>query len=1181
MLDNGYSLVRMEVYNWGNFHGYQKFDLRPSKDDGALFAPPSASAILGVNGSGKSTLIDALMITLLPFEGSVKLGVTNDVETGSSGGRTIRDYILGKHSATTGREGTLAASVGRKDGCSLVVLVFRHNRIPDRQITVGRIWWYQNFTVSETQLAFVAYDAISISQLCIEGVTPRSAKVFRQHCKDQLPHLQVFETLQAYFAALSGSFGKISKDDLKILNRAFYVKSISQIDSFIRENMLLEQESPNLERLLENVRNGQEIAYSIETCQSKIALIERILKDLRKLEKIAEGKLAVDRKENLLSLHQEWSELQRNKSELIKLKEEMEAGRDELPRMERAIQEARRMHVAIQSQIVHNDVDSRIAKLGVESDFLKERLAKNEKELAEVAIDAKKFAVKLPKKDETWARLRSEIGEGIELATERARKLREQLEGLRERKFDLDREGREVRDELEHLSKNKTLIPRELFAIKEDAIRELKIPAGRIVFVGELVQVKSECQTFRRAVESVLFPISRNLLCHPDHLDDLTKWLEKKGLRTDLVAKRITDVELSDDEGAWAGSGRRLAPAREAGSGRRGSGRFANTMTAQLQSRAASYNEESEGKFVLDMIEILPERQHPFTRYIWQWLRAKFDYRVVDVKELRSGDGELVTLEGLVKSDRRTMRKLKQGFQYSLGWDNRERIEELVGRLTEVNAQHARASAELQDLEARITFEEDRCRFMSGLRDRSLELETVEPDRARVVALAKEIDALERDNPDYKQLKKDEAALRDQLRTLEKKQNRLESDIENSEKRVRAIEPLLPAKEKEIKESLIYGELRLSLGGETALLEALDAIERELRDSKRTRLQMAAELKEKSASLERSADHARSAVSAALNGYKRDFNDPSLSYVVPENALVNGFVEEWSGAEIRLRKTELPQAQEKWKRFFDQILMDSIKDTINEIKSKLNDIERTILSINDVLKLTNFEDLPDDQRYLKINAERSADDRIRKFRKSITEIEKILGPGYRSQAEALSQDIMGVLVPFVDEFQKETAYRNYVTDVRNHFQFEVHSLRRTEGGVDELVEVFTGARRDAKSSAQTTQLAYALLASCLAYRFKFHDPIGSQETLRLIVLDEFGGKFDNEKPREILKLLDKMGFQSILVSPMSKADLLAEGISHLVFVHKVSATHSKVQSHEISSKADYDKLVRQMAGVTA
>ena len=53
MLNGGYSLSRVELLNWGNFHGYQKFALHESSNSGPLFAPPSASAILGINGSGK------------------------------------------------------------------------------------------------------------------------------------------------------------------------------------------------------------------------------------------------------------------------------------------------------------------------------------------------------------------------------------------------------------------------------------------------------------------------------------------------------------------------------------------------------------------------------------------------------------------------------------------------------------------------------------------------------------------------------------------------------------------------------------------------------------------------------------------------------------------------------------------------------------------------------------------------------------------------------------------------------------------------------------------------------------------------------------------------------------------------------------------------------------------------
>jgi uncharacterized protein YPO0396 len=1171
MLDNGYSLLRVELLNWGNFHGLQKFQLRSEHDDGPLFTAPSASAILGVNGSGKSTLIDALMIALLPFEGSLKLGVTNDVESGSAGGRTVRDYVLGKHSSTAGREASLASSMGRKDGCSIVLLVFQHNRVKTKTISIGRIWWYQNYVVSDSQLAFLAYDKLSIQLLCSEGKSPKGPKFFKQHGKEKLAHVQIFETMHAYFAAVSGSFGKISRDDLKILNRAFYVKSISQIDSFIRENMLIEQDSPHLDRLLENVRNGQEVALAIETCEIKIAFIERILKDLRKLEESAKQRLHCARQESLFAIFDDWTQLRANQQQIQNLAAELKEAESLLPEIRRGVADAERYYATIQSQIIHNDLDARLQKIEIEIKLLKERKEKGELYLRDAELKAKNLGLKLPKRGDSWLLLEADLDRKMSLNLERSDELKLEIHNAHLKKFELDREVKLLRQELEHLSRFKTLLPQDLYAIKEEAMKQLSIPASKIFFVGELLQVSADSKKFQRAIESVLFPISRNLLCHPDFIPALTKWLDQQGLKSDLIAKRIANAELNSEEGAWAGSARKMID-RPKSKMRGVSGQ------GMVSSVAKQYAESSP--YVLDMIEILPERHHVFTKYLWVWLRAKFDYLVADSKDFRTDQLNLVTLEGLVKSDSRTMRKLKQNFRFSLGWDTAERIAELTKSLNEFNSQDVNLRAEIHQKEKDLKTQQEQKYFYQDIKTHLRDLETLETDSMRIEQLSLDQQSLIRENPDYKQLKEREAELFVKLKALQKKENATEVSIETRAKQIATLSNLLPQKERELRESLVYSRIQSDLGGEGNLVEALQNIQLLLTKNKVSKLKLVSDLRAEIQNLDNSAERSRANAAANLNGFKRDFNDPNLSYILPESYRLAEFVTQWTQAETRLKETELPTAQEKWRQFFDQIMMDSVKDTINEVKSKINDVERSILSINEVLKITNFEDLPDDQRYLKINIESSKDERIRRFRRSIVDVEKILGPGVRSQVETQSQNIMRVLVPFVEEFQKETAYRAFVTDVRNHFQFEVHSLRRRVDADDELIEIFTGSRRDAKSSAQTTQLAYALLASCLAYRFKFHDPIGSQETPRILILDEFGGKFDNEKPREILKLLEKMGFQSILVSPMSKADLLAEGISHLVFVHKTSATQSKVQSFEITSKSEYDRLVLQMAGTS-
>lgn len=649
--------------------------------------------------------------------------------------------------------------------------------------------------------------------------------------------------------------------------------------------------------------------------------------------------------------------------------------------------------------------------------------------------------------------------------------------------------------------------------------------------------MKREFRHCRRAVESVLFSISRNLLCHPDDLAGFTKWLDQEGLRADVTAKRIELIELdAHPEEDFQDSG---------------------------------FSAES----ILNMIEVRSAADHPFSNYLWRWLRSTFDYELVDLKRFRAEEGKLVTAEGLVKKDRRTMRKLKKDLAFSLGWDNTEMIDRLTCELNRLNGEHLQIRDLIEGKLKEQSTVENCERLYLEIKDGYQSVSSLETDAARVEDLKAKKQSLIKDNPDYEALRTEVADLEVKSQGLMKGLMALESDHKTKGELLSKIKGLIPAKDAELNGSRLFKDLEAELGGKVKLENALLETEAELSRRAVSRLQAEGELKDEAQKAEAAKGRALSLAAVNLGNYRHNFNDPNMPYDIGVDFGVDHFLAEWNAAEDRLRGTDLPKAQEKWKKFFDQVLLDSVKDTINEIKSRVHEAGETIHSINEVLKLTNFEDLVTEKRYLRIDAQSSVDERIRKFRKSMGEVEKTLSPSMRSQIESQSQLIMSVLLPFVDDFQKDPAYRAYVTDVRNHFQFSVHSLRRESEGQDIVMEIFSGARKDAKSSAQTTQLAYALLASCLAYRFKFHDPVAGAETLRLIVLDEFGGKFDNEKPREILKLLDQMGFQSVLVSPMSKMDLLADGISHLVLVHKVSASRSKVQSYQLTSREDYDRLL--------
>src|SRR5579863_3521743 len=83
----GYRLDRLELLNWGTFHG-----------EGQVFTPRGEwSLLVGDNGSGKSTAIDAIRTLLVPprLLASSYNDASGDGRKTSGRDRTRRSYIRG------------------------------------------------------------------------------------------------------------------------------------------------------------------------------------------------------------------------------------------------------------------------------------------------------------------------------------------------------------------------------------------------------------------------------------------------------------------------------------------------------------------------------------------------------------------------------------------------------------------------------------------------------------------------------------------------------------------------------------------------------------------------------------------------------------------------------------------------------------------------------------------------------------------------------------------------------------------------------------------------------------------------------------------------------------------------------------------------------------------------------
>lgn len=1142
MIERGYSLVRMEILNWGNFQDAQAIDFRSSSDWGPLFQPAAAAAILGQNGSGKTSLIDGLMVTLLPFEHMVKLGVTHDVESGGSGGRSVRDYVLGKYSSSTAAGAIEPANIySRKNGCSMVLLQFQHNVQVDRFVTVGRVWWFQNFKLSDSNVFVLKHGQLSIKDLCPQGLLPRSQRDLKEKVLTKDSLIEIFDTANSYFLSLSTTFGNVTKDDLKILNRAFYVKSITQIDQFIRENMLIENECPHLEMLLENVQNGREVAAKIETCSEKLRRIEGIIKSVERLIQSAKTHKELVIQKRLFRIHSDWEKIQLGESQLTELEKLVIELKAQVPALEQEVQSLLAQWSHHRGLLAEHEVSAQLSNLELQISSLNEKIQRARQCRAEFERKLKILGRRVPKtinEGEFINGLKSDLT----TLQSRLPQDEELLDELKERRKSLLVESESLKKECEHLVANKSFIPRELYQIKLEAIKDLDLPSDHLCFVGEMIQIKESFRKdHQRAIEACLEPISRNLLCHPESLDRFTLWLNKKGLTSNITIKRISADELKPFE----------------------------------------VKTESKQRQILSMIDIFSPEQSPFHYYLCKWLWGSFDFTVVEAKDLKRFDGRAVTLEGIVKSDPRTMRKLRKDFRYYLGWDTRLQIEILSQRLLELNDLYKANDQQVIEQQKRLKDLRDHIQVLESLQALEayefLRLDSLEEQLGQFHQLQKDLTLK---NRDFQDLQERERVLQNSYQTKLSDFHKAKANLDKADQEMAHLQKVLP----EMKANLYSGSAW------TGLLKSYDKEEllvAELREmtKKRNRAGSLSVLEQKVDDelerLQRQREDVIGGLGRDLNDYRRNFDEANVHFSAPTIDETESFYRGWKTLRDYLEGTELVQAKEKFRAYFDQVLMDSIKNSVNELKSQAVTIERNIDSINSVLRMNNFEDLLHEKRYLKIEHQPSQDDRIRRFKRKLKDIEKVLLPAYRSLSDEVSSEIMMNLEAFVGYLMNDPNERNFVTDVRNHFQFCVHSLRREDSGEDIVVEIFTGAKNDAKSSAQTTHLAYTLLASSLAYRFKFNDPIAGKDCLRLIVLDEFGGKFDNEKPKDVVKLLEDMGFQSVFVSPMSKADLLAEHISQIIFVYKVSSKDSKIRSLQITKEESFSSMVRALAQRTS
>jgi uncharacterized protein YPO0396 len=359
----GFRLHRLELLNWGTFHqGVRTFRL-----DGAN------SLLTGDIGSGKSTVVDAITTLLLP---------ANKIEYNKAAGaqkkeRSLMSYVRGFHKSTRSTGGEYSKPVAlRSTGALTVVLAVFHNAVLGKSVTLAiTLWATQEAGQPSRFYSLAEADQSIAADFSNFGQDPAKLKK-----KLRAAGASVHDTFEPYAAAFKRQFGISGNQAMELFHRTVSMKQVENITSFVRTNMLEEDNvAERIGKLIHHFDDLKKAHEAVLRAKDQIALLTPIKEGAAQHAKLShEDELArqqrdqlhpwfTDRKLQLSLEHQ--AELERTGERLqedsTKLRTEITGKRHELSAVQEDIRTNGGGRLAA--------IDADIARLAVESRTQRQR----------------------------------------------------------------------------------------------------------------------------------------------------------------------------------------------------------------------------------------------------------------------------------------------------------------------------------------------------------------------------------------------------------------------------------------------------------------------------------------------------------------------------------------------------------------------------------------------------------------------------------------------------------------------------------------------------------------------------------------------------------------------------------------------------------------------------------------
>jgi uncharacterized protein YPO0396 len=459
----GFRLKRMEILNWGTFHG--KIN---------ILAPDGRwSLMVGDNGSGKSTAVDALRTLLVPtrlLQGSYN-DAARDVTAKRKVDRSRRSYIRGAWT-TTSREESATGDTQflRAAGVQSLLLAVFSDQLRHRDVTVAQILWELNDKPDEVYAIAEGDKNIKDHLAGIEEL-----RDIRRHLKSR--GFSTPGSYTAYCDQFRRLLGIPDESALEVFNQAIGVKEVEDLNKFIRQHLLNGKDAVDFIRgtLRPHYVQLDECHKAIQVAEQQIEILTPIADHYSRIDNAMKEKEDLQRIFYGIPLFFDWKCHELLKSHIDGENQRAQQLTNEKEKLatQQTLSEEQRNNVS--DALARDETEIRIKRLELDIREVQAIAARRRARAHELETPLKLLGEPIEiETEEIFASLQARV-------TQKCTTLKQEYHEARQRAIAFEADKREInqrlnaqRAELQHLQKRKVLISERLCRSTRSTVSDSK-----------------------------------------------------------------------------------------------------------------------------------------------------------------------------------------------------------------------------------------------------------------------------------------------------------------------------------------------------------------------------------------------------------------------------------------------------------------------------------------------------------------------------------------------------------------------------------------------------------------------------------------------------------------------------------------------------------------------------------